>query len=746
MASKRDFLRAFDIPVGFQGDNFAAEPQALYSSPAHTTPGQWPEEYLDSGEATAPAPSDTFFTTAARFATSVTLEVFKLPSRLVNSFTRQQQIHAVPIIREDGASKRRLLDAGLVPNTPTRKCGSGGPQGNPGRCVASSDVTRNQLPSLWLETPATSTFGSPQHSKYPQDDDIDDSFDWSMDDVDSGAPLHTSQTGSPTTPRWLPRHERRIITPTSPFSVLRKSSVTPMRQQLLRKQLRAPGTSLGPQQPNRIVAAPIPHAITVDVLRKMNSPSMLASILAINAPASATTAEEANAHYNAYYKAELETRENKDADARAAAEPSYHNPVDTIDTDVSILPEANTILTSRTPSPSPVRRTSVQWASYSTVKSYYVDEKISEMLDSTLEAIKTSAPKPTLDEVDEDKDCEDEAKVDDYRESDEEAEVDDHEDHKEAEVVDHGDHDEKAEDLYPDSDSDFDDLLDELDASLEESQPSKELLQDLEENFKNLLSKSKPQPLQLKPLIAPLSAAERTQLEDIAIKSNHGLNEAFPIIPHKISARDFGTLLPDQFNGSAKAWLNDEIVNEYLAVLVKDLNESAGFVFKRGGPAPPYHAFSSHWYNSIKGGVKNVERWASRACLGGKQFLDAKLVLYPICDGSHWRLLAVKPKKRVIEYLDSLGWDGEKYVDKLRLYLKHELKELYKDDEWTVVEQQRSSRQLNGSDCGVFVLLNALVLMLGYNMKRVIACNGMLEARERLAITIITGHPVEFEY
>ena len=55
-------------------------------------------------------------------------------------------------------------------------------------------------------------------------------------------------------------------------------------------------------------------------------------------------------------------------------------------------------------------------------------------------------------------------------------------------------------------------------------------------------------------------------------------------------------------------------------------------------------------------------------------------------------------------------------------------------------------RQLNGSDCGVFVLLNALVTVLGDEHKKVLARNGMQEARERLAMTIITGNAVELEY
>ena len=435
-------------------------------------------------------------------------------------------------------------------------------------------------------------------------------------------------------------------------------------------------------------------------------------VRSIDAPNIAPEVQEANARY----KAELEARENRDADARAATERSYHNPSDTIDIDLSFLPDASDISSTfdalNTSTPSPSRKHLIRWASQSKVKTYYSDDRISEMLDSTLESIRSPRPK---------------------------ADSDDDESSEDLQGVTHED---------PDSVSDSDDDIDgpSLDDSLEESQLSKELLNDLQEDFKNLLARQPPPPPPPKPLVAPLTDTERAQLEDIAVKSKHGRNEAYPIIPDKISARDFGTLLPALFNGSAKAWLNDEIVNQYLSTVIKGLNEDCGFTFKKGGPAPPYHAFSSHWYSSIKGGVKKVERWAARVGLGGKRFLDAKLVFFPICDGSHWRLLAVKPKERVIEYLDSLGWDGDQYIRKLREYLQHELKDNYIAEEWTVLELQRSSRQLNGSDCGVFVLLNALALLRGDDMKKVVACNGMLQARERLAITIISGHAVELEY
>jgi hypothetical protein len=480
-----------------------------------------------------------------------------------------------------------------------------------------------------------------------------------------------------------------------------------MRKQLLKKQLRAVEavtvTSPVSQPPNHTLSSPTPRSLDITEPKKRTFES---SVLSINAPDVAASAHEANARY----KAELEARQNRDADAQATPERNYYNPVDTIDVDLSYLPDAshvNSIVSPHTPSPSPSRRKNLRWASQSKVKSYYVDERISEMLDSTLELIRSPLPKPDFSEDEESEDAQ--------------------------EVL--------LED--PDPSSSSDDSVDGPsldDDSLEESKLSKELLKELEDDFKYLLSQAPP-PAPPRPLIASLTDDERERLDTLAKKSGYGKNGDYNIVPDKVKARDFGTLLPNQFNGSAKAWLNDGIVDHYLTILVTELKQELGYTYKRGGPAPPYHAFSSHWYNSIKGNIKNVERWAGRVGLGGKQYLDAKVILYPICDASHWRLIAVKPKERVIEYLDSLGWDGDIYINKLRSYLKHELGELYKEEEWTVLEKQRSSRQLNGSDCGVFVLLNALVALRGDDHKKVLACNGMQDARERMAITIITGRP-----
>ncbi|KAF2855623.1 cysteine proteinase [Plenodomus tracheiphilus IPT5] len=287
----------------------------------------------------------------------------------------------------------------------------------------------------------------------------------------------------------------------------------------------------------------------------------------------------------------------------------------------------------------------------------------------------------------------------------------------------------------------LDSTLETINSSLEESEMSMELQEELEHEADSQVSLGVPAPVLQQGLVSPLDTPEMDFLENMAEATDYGKDTDYSIVDDKLKARDFATLLPSMFNGDPKAWINDNIVNEYLSILVNYKKRDAGFEHKRGGPAPPVHAFSSFWYTGAKKDVQSVGRWAARFQLAGPQYLDAQLLLYPICDAGHWRLLAVKPQERNIEYLDSLGFNGKPYTAKILEYLKMELKDAFIAEEWTVVEKQRSSRQLNGSDCGVFTLLNALALLRGEEVDKVIACDGMIDARERIATTLMAGVP-----
>jgi hypothetical protein len=210
------------------------------------------------------------------------------------------------------------------------------------------------------------------------------------------------------------------------------------------------------------------------------------------------------------------------------------------------------------------------------------------------------------------------------------------------------------------------------------------------------------------------------------------------IVPQKITTHDLKTLLPTEFNGSPTAWLNDAIVDEYMTLLVEHVHEKAGYRPGPGAPAPPVHAFPSQWYTSASKDIRNVRRWAKRKHMEGKKLLDVQLLLIPICDHGHWRLLAIKPQDRTVEYLDSLEYDGTMIIRTAFAWLKQELGPLWVESQWKVVQAQRSRQQLNGRDCGVFTCGNAVALIRNEDPNILEVDDGMNNARRRIAVSLIS--------
>jgi hypothetical protein len=385
----------------------------------------------------------------------------------------------------------------------------------------------------------------------------------------------------------------------------------------------------------------------------------------------------------------------------------------TFDEDFSELPDA-----------SPLSKKTVRFSNYQKTKYYYKDGQIDDVMDSFLEDIQTTQMTPK-------------------------AAMDLQLEHMSL----HGPHaPTRAQPLIfsyplpqgtPETEgycgvpqSTWVDSSDNEDSSLEQSMFSSELLDEFLQKVVIVPPKVVQAPI-ITPLITPLTTEERENLENIAAKSATQNS----IIAPNLSIHDFKTLLPTLFNGNRSAWLNDEIVNEYLSILTTYQKEAEGYTHRKGGSAPPVHAFASQFWTNLKKSTASVSRWANRKQLGGKQLLTSRLILIPLCEKSHWRLVAIKPELREIHYLDSLSYDRTPIITKIREWLESELGDLYVSAEWTVIEQQLSSQQLNGSDCGVFTCLNSLVLLRGEEPKRVVACEGMDVARCRIAVTLIKGQP-----
>ncbi|OCK83674.1 cysteine proteinase, partial [Lepidopterella palustris CBS 459.81] len=206
-----------------------------------------------------------------------------------------------------------------------------------------------------------------------------------------------------------------------------------------------------------------------------------------------------------------------------------------------------------------------------------------------------------------------------------------------------------------------------------------------------------------------------------------------------LTAHDFGTLLPSDFGGAASGWLNDDIVNKFLSVIIEKEQQNRGYV-KSTKKSPPVHAYASQWWTTVNKpkGCENLTKWSKRAHLQGRQLLHADLILFPICESSHWTLLAVRPKDRSIEYLDSLSGNHARYLNKVREYIGTELGDLYIAGEWKEITH-RSSRQNNSNDCGVFTLFNAFALLRGRNPGEAVQAEDMPDARRQIAATLLQG-------
>jgi Ulp1 family protease len=159
------------------------------------------------------------------------------------------------------------------------------------------------------------------------------------------------------------------------------------------------------------------------------------------------------------------------------------------------------------------------------------------------------------------------------------------------------------------------------------------------------------------------------------------------------------------------AWLNDEIINAYLTVLVQYLRHSTGNTAPN--ERPKFHAFNTFFYSTLRDkGYQGVRRWANRAKIGGEALLDVDTVFIPVHQASHWTLIVVRPMDRTIEYFDSLGARGVREVEVIKKWLHGELGDKFDPEEWTFLPSV-SSQQDNMSDCGVFLLVNAKAIALG---------------------------------
>lgn len=86
------------------------------------------------------------------------------------------------------------------------------------------------------------------------------------------------------------------------------------------------------------------------------------------------------------------------------------------------------------------------------------------------------------------------------------------------------------------------------------------------------------------------------------------------------------------------------------------------------------------------------------------------LLFFPIYFNSHWSIIAVHKRINLIEYYDSLGKDGSMFVNVVRRFLGDYFLLKHNESRHFTIKESidvNAPRQINGDDCGVFVLLFA---------------------------------------
>ncbi|EMR11295.1 hypothetical protein PNEG_00324 [Pneumocystis murina B123] len=217
----------------------------------------------------------------------------------------------------------------------------------------------------------------------------------------------------------------------------------------------------------------------------------------------------------------------------------------------------------------------------------------------------------------------------------------------------------------------------------------------------------------------PLSKEILKKVEE-ALFSNALKNPLIVKFNISITLRDIRTLRD-------KEWLNDEIINFYIALI----SERA----KATPKGPKVYAFNTFFYTTLeKNGYQGVRRWTKRAKVN---ILEQDYVLIPIHLGIHWCMSIINFKKKRFEYWDSLNGKSGKVFLLLRDYLFQESGNTINLDDWIDYIPESGPIQTNGYDCGVFACKTAECIAregsIDYTQ------DDIKELRKRMVANIIEG-------
>lgn len=236
---------------------------------------------------------------------------------------------------------------------------------------------------------------------------------------------------------------------------------------------------------------------------------------------------------------------------------------------------------------------------------------------------------------------------------------------------------------------------------------------------------------------AALAATERRETEAL-LKGSPDDHSTIVIVKFNIdiTVAKFVCLRP-------RAWLNDEVVNFYMAMLQE---RDAGRCASGNGTRLPSHYFSSFFMTKLLEGGKydyaRVRRWTKKV-----DVFALNKVFIPInLDNTHWVMAVVYVRQREVHFYDSLSGGGQRYLEAILQWLVDEARDkkgqgldkgLDKGG-WALVDRERHvPQQQNDYDCGVFSIMCADYL--SDDLPLEYAQKDMDDARVKIAAAIKRG-------
>lgn len=142
-------------------------------------------------------------------------------------------------------------------------------------------------------------------------------------------------------------------------------------------------------------------------------------------------------------------------------------------------------------------------------------------------------------------------------------------------------------------------------------------------------------------------------------------------------------------------WLNDEVINFYMNLLVER---------SKRVDLPSVYTFNTFFFPKLRSaGFNAVRRWTKKVDL-----FSHDILLVPVHLGVHWCLSVIDFRKKTVWYLDSMGGRDNNACEILLKYLEQESQDKKSTEldtsDWILHSKKPNEipQQMNGSDCGMF--------------------------------------------